>query len=79
MFDYKIQLKGQPLPKKDEEVLVSFLKMLDFSAEYLNSVYQPEEIRFCPEQKEILIGHSRIHKDEIYEIANSYGFKLKNQ
>lgn len=79
MFDYKIQLKGQPLPKKDEEVLVSFLKMLDFSAEYLNSVYQPEEIRFCPEQKEILITGSKEHKDEIDKIANSYGFKLRNQ
>lgn len=79
MFNYEIKLKGESLPKKDEDILVSFLKMLDFSAEYLTPIYQPKTIRFCPIENEILIVVEKKHSDEINKIANSYGFKLKNQ
>ena len=79
MFNYTIKLKGESLPKKDEEILVIFLKMLDFSAEHLTSVYQPETLRFCPNENEILITNTKKHNDEINTIADNYGFKLRNQ
>lgn len=79
MFDYKVQLNGKELPKGDEEILVIFLKMLDFSAEYLSPIYNTDKIRFCPELKEILICDLKKHENKIDEIANSYGFKLKIQ
>ena len=79
MFDYKIQLNGEKLPEYDEEILVTFLKMLDFSAEYLSGLYDAEKIKFCPQSKEILIFDSRRHKIEIDNIADSYGFKLEIQ
>ncbi len=79
MFDYKVQLNGKELPKDDEEILVIFLKMLDFSAEYLSPIYETNKIRFCPESKEILICDSKKHENKVDEIASSYGFKLKIQ
>lgn len=79
MFDYKVQLNGKELPKDDEEILVIFLKMLDFSAEFLSPIYATNKIRFCPELKEILICDSKKHENKVDEIANSYGFKLKIQ
>lgn len=79
MLDYKIQLNGKKLPEGDEEIMVTFLKMLDFAAEYLSSIYDKEHIRFCPEMKKILICDSKKHENEIDEIADSYGFKLEIQ
>lgn len=79
MFDYKIRLNGKNLPEYDEEILVTFLKMLDFSAEYLATLYGTDKIKFCPQSKEILIFDSKKHKDEVDEIADSYGFKLEIQ
>lgn len=79
MFDYKIQLNGKKLPEYDEEILVTFLKMLDFSAEYLSGLYDAEKIKFCPQSKEILIFDSRKHETEIDDVAVSHGFKLEIQ
>lgn len=78
MFDYKIKLKGEPLKKSDEETLVCFLKMLDFSAEYLHDIYEADKFRFSPEEKRIYIGDSVKHSREIDEMSKSYGFKLIN-
>jgi len=79
MFDYKIKLHGKSLEKSDEEVLVCFLKMLDFSAEYLHTIYKADKIKFCPEQKTIYIDEPFKHDKNVTEISKSYGFKLKNQ
>jgi len=79
MFDYKIKLKGRSLEKSDEEILVCFLKMLDFSAEYLQGIYKADNFRFCPEEKTIYIDESYKHDEKIDEISKSYGFELKNQ
>ena len=79
MLDYKIKLKGESLEKSDEEILVCFLKMLDFSAEYLHGMYDADKIRFCPEEKVIYLNDSFKHDKKIDEMSNSYGFELKNQ
>ena len=79
MFDYKIKLKGKSLKRSDEEVLVCFLKMLDFSAEYLHGIYKAENFRFCPEEKTIYIDETLKHDKNIEEMSKSYGFELKNQ
>ncbi|WP_300328531.1 hypothetical protein [Fusobacterium sp.] len=77
MFEYKIQLNGKDLPKYDEEILVTFLKMLDFSAEYLSSIYSAENIKFCPQSKEILVFDLKKHENKVDDVANSYGFKIE--
>ena len=79
MLDYKIKLKGKSLEKSDEEIIVCFLKMLDFSAEYLHSIYKADKFRFCPEKKTIYIDDEVKHSKEVEEISKSYGFELKNQ
>ncbi len=79
MFDYKVQLDGKKLPNGDEEILVTFLKMLDFSAEYLTLIYDRDRISFYPELKKILINDTKKHENSLDEIANSYGFRLQIQ
>jgi len=79
MFDYKIKLKGKSLEKSDEETLVCFLKMLDFSAEYLHDIYDADKFRFCPEEKIIYLNDTFKHDKETDEMSKSYGFELKNQ
>ena len=51
--------------------------MLDFSAEYLSSVYNQKTIKFYPETKDILICDIKRHENNLDKIANSYGFKIK--
>ncbi|GLI56286.1 hypothetical protein PM10SUCC1_18000 [Propionigenium maris DSM 9537] len=79
MFDYKIKLKGKDLEKSDEETLVCFLKMLDFSAEYLHGTYEADRIRFCPEERIIYVDDDLKHSRETDELSRSYGFEVKNQ
>lgn len=79
MFDYKIYQDGKKLPDGDEEIIVTFLKMLDFSAEYLSPIYETETIRFCPETKEILIKNNKKHEEELENEAKKCGFVLKMQ
>jgi len=79
MIDYKIKFNGKPLDKSDEETLVCFLKMLDFSAEYLHNIYEADRFRFSPEEKTIYLNDTLKHGEEIENMSKSYGFKLKNQ
>ena len=79
MFDYKIKLNGKPLEKSDEEALVCFLKMLDFSAENLHEIYSADKFRFSPEEKSIYINDIIKHSRELSEMSKSYGFELINQ
>ena len=79
MLDYKIKLNGKSLEKSDEEILVCFLKMLDFSAEYLHGMYDADKIRFCPEEKVIYLNDTFKHDKKMNEMSKSYGFELKNQ
>lgn len=79
MFNYKVYQDGKKISENDEEILVTFLKMLDFSAQYLSPLYNTDSIKFCPEAKEILICDLKKHEDGIENIANSYGFNLKIQ
>ena len=79
MFNYKIQLKGKELPHGDEEFLVIFLKMLDFSAEFLTTKYDKEKISFYPEEKKIVINDLKKYDKSLEEIAISYGFILQIQ
>lgn len=78
MYEYSITKDGQTLPKTDEKILVCFLKMLDFSAEHLHGIYDPENIKFCPEEKTIFLNDSVKHSEKLDIMSNSYGFKLKN-
>lgn len=78
MYEYSIKKNGQTLPKPDEQVLVCFLKMLDFSAEYLHGIYDPEKIKFCPEEKTIFLDDSIKHEKKVDITSQSYGLKLKN-
>lgn len=78
MFEYTIKKDGKNLPENDEKVLVCFLKMLDFSAEYLNGIYDPKKIKFCPEEKIIFLDESIKHSQKIDVISKSFGVKLKN-
>lgn len=79
MFDYKIKLNGEQLEGSDEKTLVCFLKMLDFSAEYLHEIYKADKFRFSPEEKLIYIDEEKKHDNRIDEMSKSYGFQLKNQ
>ena len=79
MFDYSIKLKGKPLEKSDEETLVCFLQMLDFSAEHLHGRYEADKIRFSPEEKTIYLNDTFKHDKKTDEMSKSYGFELKNQ
>lgn len=79
MFNYKVQLKGKKLPQGDEEILITLLKMLDFSAEHLTTIYHTDKIKFCSEAKEIVISDAKKHNTQLDDAANSYGFKLKTQ
>lgn len=79
MYEYSVKKDGKNIPKTDEKILVCFLKMLDFSSEYLHEIYEPEKIKFCPEEKVIYLNDSVKHSKKIDITSQSYGFKLKNQ
>lgn len=78
MFEYKIESVNMNLSKEDEEILIIFLKMLDFSAEYLSSIYDATKIKFYPELKKIAIYDLKKHQSYIEEVAKSYGITLEN-
>jgi len=78
-FNYSIKLNGKNLKNNDEEILICFLKMLDFSADYLHSMYNTKSIRFRIEDKVIIIEDKKKHEIKIDELANKLGFQIKNK
>ena len=78
-FNYSIKLNGKDLENNDEEILVCFLQMLDFSADHLHSVYSTETIRFCVKDQVIIVEDKKKHKIEVDKLANELGFQIKNK
>lgn len=76
MYNYKISLKDKNISETDKETLNLFLKMLDFSSEYLSKIYSPDKITFCVESKKIIVFDLKKHDENLEKIANSYGFNL---